>query len=243
MLDLDAVRRAHSRDMAEILNRLSLASDNEWNRPTPCGAWTVGDVGCHLAAGQACRAEALRRMQAGVDEPAPVPEIRGHREAVVAALREHHADVEGELDRLTPDSMDRSVYMAFGPMPLHLALQIFVMEAGVHAQDIQMAMSGQGVLPPDVIDATASVLPTVLKRGEDPTGPLAYRLLAPNVDISFAWREGRWTQEAVDGACVIEGDDNVVLLFALGRIDADDPAVYATDEEAVRRFKHYFPGP
>lgn len=243
MLDLEAVRRAHTRDMAEVLNRATLASDNEWTRPTPCGNWTVGDLVAHLAAGQACRAEALRRMQAGVDEPAPVPEIRGHREAVVEALRTYHEEVEAELAGLTPDGMERPVQMAFGPLPLHLALQIFVMEAGVHAQDIQMAMSGQAVLTPDVIDATASVLTTVLKRGEEPAGPVAYRLVSPNIDLSFTWRDGQWMHEPDDNACVIEGDDNVVLLFALGRIDAEDPAVYATDQDAARRFKDYFPGP
>lgn len=244
MLDLEAVRRAHSRDMAEALNRLTLATDDEWRAPTPCSDWTVADLAAHLAAGQALRAEALRRMRAGVEESGPAAEVSGDRTAVLDVLREENARMEEALGALTEDDLERMVPMPFGPFPLDLLLQIFVMEAGVHAQDLQMAMSGQGVLPLDVIEATTAILTAILDRGEEPPSEgVAYRLCANNVDLAFSWRGGGWVYEADESACLIEGDDNTIVLFALGRIGADDPGLRVSDLDAARRFKAYFPGP
>jgi len=244
MLDVEAARRAHSRDMGEVLNRLTLASDVEWLAPTPCVGWTVADMAAHLGAGQAMRADALSRMQAGVEEPGPVPEVRGDRAAVLAILKEQNARVEAEFARLTESDVQRAVPMPFGALPLGVMAQIFVMEAGVHAQDVQMAMSGQAVLPLDVIEATTGVLTLVLHRGEPPAEEgVAYRLCSNNIDICFTWRGGEWDHEPHEGACLIEGDDNTVLLFALGRIPPEDPGLRVGDLDAARRFKAYFPGP
>lgn len=243
MLDLDGVRRAHGRDMAEVINRLTLASEDEWLAPTPCSEWTVADLAAHLAAGQAFKADALRRMQSGVTEAGPIPTVSGDRSTVLTELRENNAQLEAELARLNPGDLDKLVPLPFGAFPVMLVLQIYVMEAGVHGQDVQMAMTGRAVLPQDVIEATATVLTAVFDPGEHPTGPAAYRLLSPNLHFQFTWRDGQWVDEASDSACCIEGDDNAVTLFALGRIPADDPGLYVSDLEAARRFKDYFPGP
>jgi uncharacterized protein (TIGR03083 family) len=244
MLDLEAARQAHRRDMAEVLNRLTLASDDEWLAPTACAGWTVADLAAHLGAGQAMRADALSRMQAGVGEPGAVPEVRGDRAAVLAVLQEQNGRMEAELARLTEGDVERAVPMPFGAVPLGVMAQIFVMEAGVHAQDVQMAMSGQAVLPLDVIEATTGVLTVVLHRGDPPAEEgVAYRLCSNNIDICFTWRGGEWVHDPGEGTCLIEGDDNTVLLFALGRIPADDPGLRVTDLDAARRFKAYFPGP
>jgi uncharacterized protein (TIGR03083 family) len=243
MLDLDGVRQAHQRDMAEVINRLKLASENEWLAQTPCAEWTVADLAAHLAAGQAFKADALQRMKSGVTDVGPVPTVSDDRSTLLNQLRENNARLEAELEGLSAHDLDKPVPLPFGAFPLEAVLQIFVMEAGVHAQDVQMAMTGRGILPPDVIDATAAILPAVFDPGEQPTGPVSYRLLAPSHVFHFTWRDGQWVDEASDDACCIEGDDNTLLLFALGRIPVDDPGLYVTDLEVARRFKAYFPGP
>lgn len=69
--------------------------------------------------------------------------------------------------------------------------------------------------------------------------------LSTTVDVAYTWGDGEWRYEPAgdDAACVIEGDDNTVLLFAFGRIDADDPGLHVSDLEAARRFKTFLPGP
>lgn len=246
MLDLDGVRHAHQRDMAEVINRLTLASDNEWLAQTPCAEWKVVDLAVHLAGGQAFTADALRRMHSGDTDVGPVPAVSRDRATLLTQLRDNNAELEAELARLSPEDLDggdKAVHLPLGAVPLEPALQIFVMEAGVHAQDVQMAMTGRGILPPDVIEATAAILRRVFHPGEEPMEPATYRLLAPSHVFQFTWRDGQWVDEAGDDSCCIEGDDNTVMLFALGRIPADDPGLYVTDLEAARRFKAYFPGP
>jgi uncharacterized protein (TIGR03083 family) len=245
MLSLEDVRAVHSRDMAEILNRLRLASDGEWQAETPCAGWTVADLAAHLASIEALGADALERMRAGVPDPPPMPTLTGDRTTVIAALEHHAGRVESALAALAPQDLDKAVPMPAGPVPLPVVLQVYAVEAGVHAQDVQMAMSGRGVLPPDVIEAVAALLPGVLRRGEEPPAGTAYRLVGTTVDVSYTWQDGEWQHEPAvdDAACVIEGDDNTVLLFAFGRIGADDPGLHVSDLEAARRFKAFLPGP
>jgi hypothetical protein len=42
---------------------------------------------------------------------------------------------------------------------------------------------------------------------------------------------------------LIEGDDNAVALFAMGRISADDRRLRVSDLPTAAQFKSWFPGP
>lgn len=71
-------------------------------------------------------------------------------------------------------------------------------------------------------------------------------LRGPTVALGFRYEEG-WVaidaDEHTSPAAIVDGDDTAIVLFALGRIPADDARLSVTGDAAVaERFKAWLPG-
>lgn len=239
MLTAVQAREAVARSWGALLEVLP---DAGWDRPTRCAGWTVLDLARHGAWGTSMEADALRRSRSAEPGSGVGVEPAGGADEVLAALRTSVAALVSELDRA--DELGPTVEIPFGAIPAPFALQVFAMEAGVHADDALAAVGRDEPLGADVVTATAVVLTAVLPAlaASVPAEGTVVGLTGPTVDLRFGVVDGAW--QAVASAATVEvrgTSDTAVLRFALGRTDADDPAL-AVDEGA-RAFKAWFPGP
>ena len=87
---------------------------------------------------------------------------------------------------------------------------------------------------------TCALLPAL--AAEVPAPGTVVGVTGPTVDLRLGVVDGAW--QAVDATPTVSvrgTSDTAVLRFALGRTDADDPAL--TVDEGARPFKAWFPGP
>ncbi len=251
MLSVDEVHRAVRREWGRVLAALEPLDDAALAAPTRCTGWTVLDLARHTAWGTSMEADALRRARTGAGGVAQGRDADVGAAAVRAALREAVDALLHELDRgaVAPDV---PLALPTGAVPALFGLHVFVLEAGVHADDLAAALGRDEPMAPDVVDATAVVLSAALPAlaalaGEGAEAPRSGTVVSvdgPNVALRCAFVDGAWS--AVDGsveptARVAGDDDTSVLRFALGRIPASDTRVHVSAEAAD--FKRWFPGP
>ncbi|WP_433802050.1 maleylpyruvate isomerase family mycothiol-dependent enzyme [Actinomycetospora sp. CA-084318] len=221
---------------------LEALPDDALGRPTRCTGWTLLDLARHGAWGTSMEADALRRSRLGEPGSGEGSEPAGDGPEVLAALRSSVAALVGELDRAA--ELGDTVEIPFGAIPAPFALQVFTMEAGVHADDALAALGRDEPLGADVVTATSVVLAAVLPAlaAEVPAPGTVVGVTGPTVDLRLGVVDGAW--QAVDATPTVSvrgTSDTAVLRFALGRTDADDPAL--TVDEGARPFKAWFPGP
>lgn len=239
MLTADQAREAVARCWGSALEALP---DDAWERPTRCTGWSLLDLTRHAAWGTSMEADALRRSRLGEAGSGIGTEPTGGRAEVEPAVRASVAALVSELDRAA--ELGDAVEIPFGAVPSPFALQVFTMEAGVHADDVLAAMGRDEPLGPDVVAATSVVLAAVLPvlAAEVPAEGTVVGLTGPTVDLRFGVVDGAW--QAVDAAPTVSvrgSSDTAVLRFVLGRTGADDPALEV--DEGARAFKAWFPGP
>jgi hypothetical protein len=134
-------------------------------------------------------------------------------------------------------------------MPGHLVLQIAAMEAGVHRLDLERSLDRRARLHDDVLDATAVVLTatlTALAAGsQHPPAPgTTVRLRGTRLDLTLTNDEDGWRPTSSDAHVEFTGDDEAVILFALGReSDPESGISTAGPLAATAAFKQWFPGP
>jgi uncharacterized protein (TIGR03083 family) len=122
-------------------------------------------------------------------------------------------------------------------------LEVLVMELAVHGLDLAAALGVERHLQPEAISAAAHLLPEFLDPAVAPPAKAAYVLRSSAFELPFAWDGATWTDDARPGACIIEGDPESVLLYALGRIAFNQSALETNDPDAARAFKRYLAGP
>ncbi|WP_018332485.1 maleylpyruvate isomerase family mycothiol-dependent enzyme [Actinomycetospora chiangmaiensis] len=239
MLTAVQAREAVARCWGAVLDALP---DDAWERPTRCAGWTLLDLARHGAWGTSMEADALRRSRLGEPGSGLGVEPSGDRDEVLPALRSSVAALVSELDRAA--ELGDTVTIPFGAIPAPFALQVFTMEAGVHADDALSALGTDEPFGADVVTATAVVLSAVLPAlaASVPATGTVVGLTGPTVDLRFGVADGAWQAVDLPPTVSVRGtSDTAVLRFALGRTGADDPAV--TVDDGARAFKTWFPGP
>lgn len=224
-----------------------------WSRPTRLPGWTVADLAAHAVWGVSMEADALRRARTGapgtaegrVADPSSGPGV------VLGRLVEAVEALLAELDQVAGDDAERSLPLPYGDVPMALALSIFTMEAGVHADDLAAALGGEGSLAPDVCAATVPVLRVflpILAAGatEKPAEHTAVVLQGPTVRLALRFAGGTWeAADAAEPTATVTGrDDSTILLYALGRTRPGDPRLTVSGSaEVLDAFKRWCPGP
>lgn len=254
MADVTAqAREILAREWGSTIERLSAVDEPAWKRPTRCSGWDVRDLVRHTVWGVSMEADALRRRRLAEDgraDAAMPPDEAGTAE-LVDGLRHAVADLDAELGALLAVDGQRLVPLPYGDASLASALDIFVMEAGVHAADVAHALDDDRPLAPDVVAATVHVLraflPVLASAGRtSPPDGSTFALVGDTVRIEGSWSGGALT---MDGAgqhptLTVAGDDSSALLFALGRLAVGDPRLAVSGEDALARdFKIHVPGP
>jgi uncharacterized protein (TIGR03083 family) len=251
MLDLHTSRDAIVREWDKFFVRLQGTSD--WDTPVRCEGWSIADLVAHTAWGISMEADALSRIKKGDTDPASgvVQDPKANREALLDAATAARDQLYTQLEQLTPEDLSKSAPMPYGPIPVPFALQVFVMEAGVHGNDLADALGQPEELAEDVITATAIVLggslPLLAQASQMvPASGMTYRLTGTNVSLDLANLEEGWQVGPVEiePDCMISASDSDLILFAMGRIPSDDTSLTITgDTGMASQFKAYFPGP
>ena len=249
----DDVRRILVREWGSVVDLLGSLDDESWRRPTRLSGWTIADLARHVVWGVSMEADALRRARAGIGEVAEgttLDEDPG-RDDVLQALTNATSSLYAEVAALTPDDASLTCPMPHGVTPVPLALDIFVFEAGIHASDFAEAVGQDRPLAADVAPVVATVLGQFLPAfaalstaSAPPSSTFSLRGDAVRLD-------GTWSEEGLvmgdpdeEPTWTISGDDSSVLLFAVGRLDADDPRLaVAGSADLARDFKEHVPGP
>jgi uncharacterized protein (TIGR03083 family) len=247
----DRTRDAVDRDWGSAVDRLAVLDDDGWATPTRCAGWTVADLVRHTVWGVSMEADALRRVRLaedgtadGLDLPRDTPPTE-----LLARLREARSDLVDELGQVAADP-GRPAPMPYGDVPVSAVLDVFVMEAAVHAGDVAHALGADVPLEPDAVAATAAVLAAFFpvfaaNSTSPPADGTTFALAGSSVRLAGGWTDGALQMGDVDAPAVsVTGEDSPVLLFALGRLPADDPRLTVTgDAGLARAFKTYVPGP
>ena len=255
MFDFATAGPVTEREFGALRSRLATVGDHDWAAPVRCLGWTVGDLVAHLVAAAQGQADGLRAVGTGRRRLAvlDVPDTRDPAK-LRDLLDEGACELRDALSRVTGELAEAVVPLPFGPVPMMLALQIVPLEYGFHRNDLLNALDEDEPLPPDVALSVVEILPGLLpvlaggtavgSPGARPPQDLAYSLRTPGGSVTVAFDGQSWSPVLDDaGVCRIEGDDNAIALFAMGRIGADDSRLTISDPASAARFKSWFPGP
>lgn len=150
---------AHARGRAEFERRVRQITEADWDRPTPCGDWTVRDLVHHLVGGDRMTVTVLEGRTA--EEASAVfarPELSDDTVADFIAAADA-ADAAFHA----PGALDQIVHHPMGDMP---ATQIHGFRAGdytLHAWDLARAL--------DVDDKLDAELVTTVWEAISPMSP------------------------------------------------------------------------
>lgn len=251
-MDLDRARALIIRELDALVAQVDSASDDEWELPVRCSDWTVRDLVAHCASKLPEAADALRRMEAGINAPAGERRPPGRNRAKLArAVHAGRDELAEALSAVSPDSLGNPFPLSFVTIPGTAGLDLLALELGTHHNDLEWAMGSEVPLPHDVVRAIANILAGMLlycagSAAHTPGFPVSYVIAGPEVAVSLLFVHGSWRQGDDPGVptCVISGDDSALALFALGRIPADHRSLKVKGNEALASaFKRYFPGP
>jgi uncharacterized protein (TIGR03083 family) len=248
MITQTDVRAVIAREWSRYVALLRSMQPADWDRPTRLAGWSVRDLVAHTVWGASMEADAMRRWRTGDRqrtegrnvEPTLMPQ------ELLAVQVSCCDELAAELSRLGCGDPAQPVPMPYGDVPVDVVLDVFAMEAGVHAHDLGATLGDGRPLGHDVVQATANVLaaflPTLASTDEAPVDGTTVRLRAPGVDLALCRADGGWSTcvRSDDDDTISAADASVLMLFALGRA----PAESVTGPVAVReRFKTWFPGP
>jgi uncharacterized protein (TIGR03083 family) len=242
-----------------VLGTLSGAADPVWTLPTRCDGWTVTDLAAHAVWGVSMEADAIRLARGGSDTPAAGVDADGlGPDRLPAALERAVDDLLDELGHLPHDVEGLVAPLSYGPLPVSLALDVFVTEASVHRSDLAAALGEDDTLPHDAVHAVATtvaafvpVLGAASTAAPPPDGTVIV-LEGTTVALRLAREDGGWSAHAApvtasgapEANTVVRSDDSSLLLRVLGRRSADDPALAVIgDARHADALKAYLPGP
>ncbi len=252
MFDVPAARVIVARDFALLARLAASVAPDEWDGPTRCPDWTRRQLCGHVALAAHQQAEAFRRAVTGTMEPPAYPGAPSLGEGeIVPSLLRAAADLDAALGGLTPEAVSGLCPMPFGVVPTMVGVQVAVYEYAIHADDLREAVGAEGTLAAEVAATFLGFLPglaPMLALAAAPGRPaVAYRLQAPSGTVTLEPGEGTWeiVGEARSPLCQVAGPDDAVVLFAMGRVGADDRrlTVSGPAAAAAAEFKRWFPGP
>jgi uncharacterized protein (TIGR03083 family) len=246
-------RKVLQREWESVSRVLADLSDQDWNMRTRCAGWSILDLGRHVVWGVSMEADALRRARTGKRDPADGTTMAddSRPQEILTALHSAVADLDAEMQALGPDSGSLTCPMPYGEVPLPAVLDIYVFEAGYHASDFAHAVGEDRPLAADVVPSTAAVMAQflpVFAAGSTSSPPVGTSFALKGEAVSL---DGHWSTEglvmgepAPDPTVTVTGDDSAVLLFAAGRLGADDQRLSVDGStDLARDFKAYVPGP
>jgi len=250
---LAARRTAIAREADGMVNRACALLPSDWDKPTRCTSWTVRDLLRHVVEGISLYTEGLTRMAHGATDLVPASslvKVGSTPREVCSRLAEGRQQLGTALTTLTPEVLNGLFPHRFFLLPGHLALDIVLMEEGMHHNDLAWALGDQVSLPGPVATAafgyaSARALEWAVD-GEPPSHDLRYRLIGKTVRLELMWRDGRWTVVRDDARpdCELRGQDSALALFLYGRLSWTSSRLSVTgDKSLAGRFKAFLPGP
>jgi uncharacterized protein (TIGR03083 family) len=233
-----------------FLNLLKGLDPTEWNRPTRLPGWAIADLASHVSWGIGMEADSIAKMLAGDETPAAAEAIPASTEPseLTSAIGERLLGLIEVLHRVDDVAAGGVAPMPYGPTPFPFALQVFVMEAAGHTDDLADAVGLDEDIAGDAAAATFIVmggsLPVLaMASSEEPGDGIGFQLAGPGIDLAVAQRDGDWiVGDPGDQTTRIEGDQTALTRFLLGRIPAADPRLRVEGDHAAM-FKRFFPGP
>jgi len=143
MPDPTSLDRAH----AEVRRRLELVGTDQWDRPTPCEAWSVWDLVQHMAVGATMARQILAgepwSREAVVEEVASSPDQKAEWEWRTAEERAGFA-APGALGHVV-------THPVMGEIPCVQFLGMRVGDALLHAWDLARAIGTDDELAPELV--------------------------------------------------------------------------------------------
>lgn len=194
--------------------------------------------------------DAVSKMLAGTESPAAAEPIPASEEParLTGGIVERTASLVDALRRVGDAEAAGIAPMPYGPTPFPFVLQIFVMEAAAHTDDLAMALGLDETISPEAATATYVVMGgslPVLAMGssDEPEEGVGFRLAGPAIELAVARRNGEWVLgDPGDHTTTVEGDATALTRFVLGRIPATDEGL-RIDGDHGPMFKRFFPGP
>ena len=231
---------AQHRDLAAVLEPLR---EPDWNRPTRCDGWSVGDVVLHLAqtdemamASLEGRVEAfLAERTAGgtattIDAGAELM-VQRERGARPEALHRRWAEGAGRLDGLFEqvDPHQRVTWVA-GTLSVHTLAATRLAECWIHTGDVAGAV-GLEVPVDDRLRHVARLawrtLPYAFARaGRELSGSVGFDLVGPSGE---GWSFGM----ADTPVTVVRGDGVELCLVAARRVDPAETGLVASGPDGA----------
>jgi uncharacterized protein (TIGR03083 family) len=245
---LQESRDAVVEEIAALRRTVEGLAPEGWTAPTTCPGWTAGDAAAHVAQSIVNQQAAFQNMLADRDEtPAWIEGVHVDPATTTANLRSSQAMADETMGRLQPEHADRPVPLPVGTFPCSVALDIVLLEYGVHHWDVAQAVDPGATLTPAACAAVLGLTPAVLTffAGPPPGDPLGYRLESPTLQLDLALVDGTWAMSPAPPGIprtLVRGDDSTIALFALGRVDPTDPRLEVAGPDAAT-FKLWFPGP
>lgn len=247
-VSLDALGRAEISRLIEgdarwIAERLSQCAANAWSRRTRCAEWDVRALAAHLVT---CQLFTLSVLTAAIEgRVAKTPEdFSGGPADIVEAFHRAAGDVGDALARLPQAALEREVVIDdVEAVIVRHVVERLAMELAVHGLDLADAFGETRHLPTDAVKLVAGLLPDVLDTGALPPSGTAYLLRTLAFEVPLTWRNNAWRQERASDPCVIEGEIEAVLLFALGRVPFNKSSLGTNRAGRARELKRYLVGP
>jgi uncharacterized protein (TIGR03083 family) len=229
--------------LEQILDLCEPLDDAQWNTPSPCPGWTVGDVVAHLVDVEALLAGDPRPTH----EPdwSQLPHVKTEfgrlTEVGVDARRSQGKREVMEELRAILDRRDTSLRSHTGPvrgvfghmMDLDQLLGMRIFDCWVHEQDIRIALGLPGGLDSSAAQVSAAAMVNGLAKAwgktiaPPPGSVLRVTITGPVIERDVALvidADGRavWTDPAAADVHITLGWPDY-LLAATGRIDTDEP--------------------
>ncbi|MBK9177977.1 MAG: TIGR03086 family protein [Acidimicrobiales bacterium] len=156
---------------AELLRRLDLVTEADWDRPTPCEGWTVRDLLRHVDAGNRMTVLALH---GGSREETTATMAADHLgDEPAAAVRESVARQEAAFAE--PGAMERVCHHPMFDTPGSQLLGFRVGDLAVHAWDLARALGADETLDAELVEdvwrSTEPMAPVIGSIGVFGTGP------------------------------------------------------------------------
>jgi uncharacterized protein (TIGR03084 family) len=240
---LDAVVTALADQQAELSGLLAGRDEAEWQRPSRCEGWTVGDVVLHLAQTNEMAiasvdgrfAEYLEQVgrdlgpASSVDDGAALM-VAKERDRPIAVLRDRwQSTVDEFLQRLQTADLHERVTWVAGELSVRTLVTTRLAETWIHTGDVADGLGVQ-LEPTERLRHVARLawrtLPYAFARaGRELTGPVAFELRGPTAE--------QWDFIPDDPALTtISGDGTELCLIAARRVEPADTSLTGEGPDA-----------
>jgi uncharacterized protein (TIGR03084 family) len=240
---LDAVVTALADQQAELSGLLAGRDEPEWQRPSRCEGWTVGDVVLHLAQTNEMAiasvdgrfGEYLEQVgralgpTSSVDDGAALM-VAKERDRPIALLRDRwQSTVDEFLQRLQSADLHQRVRWVAGELSVRTLVTTRLAETWIHTGDVADGL-GVALQPTERLRHIARLawrtLPYAFARaGQELSGPVAFELRGPTGDLwDFIPDELPLT--------TIRGDGAELCLVAARRVERTDTSLTGEGPDA-----------